>query len=194
MGNAVADVVFGAVNPSGRLPVSFPLDSGQEPFFYNGRTTGRPAPADPNAQEYKSRWRSIRNEALYPFGFGLGYASFALSDAKLSTQSLGWNDTLRVTVKVKNTGQVHGDHVVQLYIRDRVASRTRPVRELKGFQRVSLAPGAEREVRFDLARQNLMFVGDNNYWIAEPGMFEVYVANSSVDGLPLSFELLAPPT
>lgn len=194
MGNAVADVVFGAVNPSGRLPVSFPLDSGQEPFFYNGRTTGRPAPADPNAQEYKSRWRSIRNEALYPFGFGLGYASFALSDAKLSTQSLGWNDTLRVTAKVKNTGQVHGDHVVQLYIRDRVASRTRPVRELKGFQRVSLAPGAEREVRFDLARQNLMFVGDNNYWIAEPGMFEVYVANSSVDGLPLSFELLAPPT
>jgi beta-glucosidase len=192
MGNAVADVVFGAVNPSGRLPVSFPLDSGQEPFFYNGRTTGRPAPADPNAQEYKSRWRSIRNEALYPFGFGLGYASFTLSDAKLSTQTLGWNDTLHVTAKVKNTGQVHGDHVVQLYIRDRVASRTRPVRELKGFQRVSLAPGAEREVRFDLARQNLMFVGENNYWIAEPGMFDVYVANSSVDGILLSFELLAP--
>jgi beta-glucosidase len=88
MGNAVADVLFGAVNPSARLPVSFPLESGQEPFFYNGRTTGRPAPVDPNAQEYKSRWRSIRNEALYPFGFGMSYTSFALSDLKLSEARL----------------------------------------------------------------------------------------------------------
>ncbi|WP_297506259.1 glycoside hydrolase family 3 N-terminal domain-containing protein [uncultured Caulobacter sp.] len=192
MGNAVADVVFGTVNPSGRLPVSFPIDSGQEPFFYNGRTTGRPAPADPNAQEYKARWRSIRNDALYPFGYGLGYAGFVLSDLKLSTARLGWNDTLRITAKARNTGQTHGEHVVQLYIRDRVASRTRPVRELKGFQRVALAPGADREVRFDLRRENLMFVGDNDYWLAEPGMFDLWVANSSVDGLAASFELLPP--
>jgi beta-glucosidase len=191
MGNAVADVVFGAVNPSGRLPVSFPIDSGQEPFFYNGRTTGRPAPADPNGQEYKARWRSIRNDALYPFGFGLTYASFAVSDVALSTPRLGWNDSLRITAKVRNIGQVHGEHVVQLYVRDRVASRTRPVRELKGFQRVSLAPGAEREVRFELKRENLMFVGDNDYWLAEPGVFDVWIANSSVDGLGASFELLA---
>ncbi|KQV58399.1 MULTISPECIES: beta-glucosidase BglX [unclassified Caulobacter] len=191
MGNAVADVLFGAVNPSGRLPVSFPIDSGQEPFFYNGRTTGRPAPADPNGQEYKARWRSIRNDALYPFGFGLTYASFAVSDVKLSTARLAWNDTLHVTAKVRNVGQVHGEHVVQLYIRDRVASRTRPVRELKGFQRVSLAPGAEREVRFELKREHLMFVGDNDYWLAEPGVFDVWIANSSVDGLGASFELLA---
>jgi beta-glucosidase len=191
MGNAVADVLFGTVNPSGRLPVSFPIDSGQEPFFYNGRTTGRPAPTDPNGQEYKSRWRSIRNDALYPFGFGLSYTRFDVTDMKLSTARLGWNDTLHVTAKVRNSGAVHGDHVVQLYIRDRVASRTRPVRELKGFQRVSLAPGAEREVRFELKRENLMFVGDNDYWIAEPGMFDVWLANSSVDGLLASFELLA---
>lgn len=191
MGNAVADVLFGAVNPSGRLPVSFPIDSGQEPFFYNGRTTGRPAPADPNGQEYKARWRSIRNDALYPFGFGLTYTSFAVSDVKLSTARLAWNDTLHVTAKVRNVGQVHGEHVVQLYIRDRVASRTRPVRELKGFQRVSLAPGAEREVRFELKREHLMFVGDNDYWLAEPGVFDVWIANSSVDGLGASFELLA---
>ncbi len=190
MGNAVADVVFGAVNPSARLPVSFPLESGQEPFFYNGRSTGRPAPTDPNAQEYKSRWRSIRNEALYPFGFGLGYTSFALSDLKLSAAQLGWNDTLHVTVRVANTGQVHGEHVVQLYVRDRVASRTRPVRELKGFQRVSLAPGASREVRFDLRRENLMFVGEGDRWTVEPGMFDVWAANSSVDGLQGAFELL----
>lgn len=190
MGAAVADVVFGAVNPSGRLPVSFPIDSGQQPFFYNGRTTGRPAPVDPNGQEYKARWRSIRNEALYPFGFGLGYTSFAVTDLKLSTARLAWNEVLHVTAKVRNTGARPGDHVVQLYIRDRVASRTRPVRELKGFQRVSLAPGAEREVRFELKRENLMFVGDNDYWIAEPGVFDVWVASSSVDGLSASFELL----
>ena len=191
MGNAVADVLFGAVNPSGKLPVSFPIDSGQEPFFYNGRTTGRPAPTDPNGQEYKARWRSIRNDALYPFGFGLSYTRFDVTDMKLSTARLGWTDTLHVTAKVKNSGNLHGDHVVQLYIRDRVASRTRPVRELKGFQRVSLAPGAEREVRFELKREHLMFVGDNEYWIAEPGMFDIWLANSSVDGLMASFELLA---
>ncbi|WP_421738737.1 glycoside hydrolase family 3 N-terminal domain-containing protein [Caulobacter sp.] len=190
MGNAVADVVFGAVNPSARLPVSFPQESGQEPFFYNGRSTGRPAPTDPNAQEYKSRWRSIRNEALYPFGFGLGYTSFALSDLKLSAAQLGWGDTLHVTVRVTNTGLVHGEHVVQLYVRDRVASRTRPVRELKGFQRVSLAPGASREVRFELRRENLMFVGEGDRWTVEPGMFDVWAANSSVDGLQGAFELL----
>lgn len=190
MGNAVADVLFGAVNPSGKLPVSFPIDSGQEPFFYNGRTTGRPAPTDPNSQEYKARWRSIRNDALYPFGFGLSYTRFDVTDMKLSTQRLAWNDTLQVTAKVRNSGALHGDHVVQLYIRDRVASRTRPVRELKGFQRVSLAPGAEREVRFELKRQHLMFVGDNDYWIVEPGVFDVWIANSSVDGLAASFELL----
>ncbi len=190
MGNAVADVLFGAVNPSGKLPVSFPIDSGQEPFFYNGRTTGRPAPSDPNGQEYKARWRSIRNDALYPFGFGLSYTRFDVTDMKLSTPRLAWGDTLHVTARVRNSGALHGDHVVQLYIRDRVASRTRPVRELKGFQRVSLAPGAEREVRFELKRQNLMFVGDNDYWISEPGVFDVWIANSSADGLAASFELL----
>ena len=190
MGNAVADVLFGTVNPSGRLPVSFPIDSGQEPFFYNGRTTGRPAPTDPNAQEYKARWRSIRNDALYPFGFGLTYTRFDVMDMKLSTQRLDWNGALYVTAKVKNTGDLHGDHVVQLYIRDRVASRTRPVRELKGFQRVSLAPGAEREVRFELKRQHLMFVGENDHWLAEPGVFDVWIANSAVDGLAAQFELL----
>jgi beta-glucosidase len=190
MGNAVADVLFGVVNPSGRLPVSFPIDSGQEPFFYNGRTTGRPAPADPNGQEYKARWRSIRNDALYPFGFGLSYTRFDVTDMKLSTPRLAWNDTLHITAKVKNSGNLHGDHVVQLYIRDRVASRTRPVREMKGFQRISLAPGAEREIRFELKRDQLMFVGDNDYWIVEPGVFDVWLANSSVDGLNASFELL----
>lgn len=189
-GHAVADVLFGGVHPSGRLPVSFPQESGQEPFFYNGRSTGRPAPTDPNGQEYKARWRSVRNEALYPFGFGLGYTTFALSDLALSTPRLAWGETLHVTARVTNTGAEPGEHVAQLYIRDRVASRTRPVRELKGFQRVALAPGESREVRFELRRENLMFIGDGDRWTAEPGLFNVWVANSSVDGLMASFELL----
>jgi beta-glucosidase len=96
----VADVLFGKVNPSARLPVSFPHESGQEPFFYNHRTTGRPAPQADDSQEYKARWRTIRNEALYPFGHGLSYTSFALSDVKLSTTRLGWNDKLFVTATV----------------------------------------------------------------------------------------------
>ncbi len=191
MGNAVADVLFGAVNPSARLPISFPQDSGQEPFFYNGRPTGRPAPADPNAQEYKSRWRSIPNPALYPFGCGLGYTTFALSDLKLSDGRLAWGGVQHISVKLTNTGAVHGEHVVQLYVRDRVASRTRPVRELKGFRRIALAPGESREVKFELRRENLMFVGEGDRWVVEPGVFDVWVANSSVDGLVASFELLS---
>jgi beta-glucosidase len=189
-GHAVADVLFGKVNPSARLPVSFPHESGQEPFVYNHRTTGRPAPQADDSQEYKARWRTTRNEALYPFGFGLGYASFALTDLSLSTTRLAWNDKLYVTAKVANTGKVDGEHVVQLYIRDRVASRTRPIRELKRFVRVALRPGEKREVRFTLDRNALMFVGDNDRWIAEPGMFDVWVANNAVDGLQGSFELL----
>jgi beta-glucosidase len=189
-GNAVADVVFGKVNPSARLPVSFPHESGQEPFAYNHRTTGRPAPQADDSQEYKARWRTTRNEALYPFGHGLSYTSFALSDVRLSTTRLAWNDKLSITVNVANTGKLAGEHVVQLYVRDRVASRTRPVRELKRFVRVALKPGERRDVRFSLERGSLMFVGDNDRWIAEPGMFDLWVANSAADGLAASFELL----
>jgi beta-glucosidase len=189
-GNAVADVVFGKVNPSARLPVSFPHESGQEPYAYNHRTTGRPAPQADDSQEYKARWRTTRNEALYPFGHGLGYAPFTLSDIRLSTTRLGWNDKLFINAQVANIGRVAGEHVVQLYVRDRVASRTRPVRELKRFIRLALKPGEKRDVRFALERGSLMFVGDEGRWIAEPGMFDVWVANSAVDGLAASFELL----
>jgi beta-glucosidase len=150
--------------PAGQLPAR------ERPgaVRYNHRTTGRPAPQADDSQEYKARWRTTRNEALYPFGHGLSYTSFALSDVRLSTTRLAWNDKLHITATVANTGKVAGEHVVQLYVRDRVASRTRPVREMKGFQRISLAPGAEREIRFELKRDQLMFVGDNDYWIVEP--------------------------
>lgn len=191
MGNAVADVVFGAVNPSGRLPVSFPHENGQQPYAYNHRTTGRPAPADSEIQEYKARWRTVKNEALYPFGYGLSYTTFALSDLRLSSPTLAWNGRLQVSAKVANTGKIAGTHVVQLYVRDRVASRTRPVRELKRFLRVTLAPGETREVTFTLQRESLLFIGEGDRWIAEPGEFDLWVANSAVDGLNGRFTLTA---
>ncbi|MDG2531206.1 glycoside hydrolase family 3 N-terminal domain-containing protein [Caulobacter endophyticus] len=189
-GHAVADVVFGAVNPSGRLPVSFPYESGQQPYAYNHRTTGRPAPADSEIQEYKARWRTVKNEALYPFGYGLAYTTFALSNLKLSSPTLAWNGKLQVSARVTNTGRREGVHVVQLYTRDRVASRTRPVRELKRFLRVNLKPGEGRDITFELERGSLTFFGDGDRWTAEPGVFDVWVASSAVDGLNAQFTLL----
>ena len=185
VGESIADVLFGDVNPSAKLSASFPNESGQEPYFYNHKNTGRPAP-DTGAQEYKSRYRETKNEALYPFGHGLSYTSFAVSNVRVPATM---TDALKVTATVTNTGAVRGDEVVQLYIRDRVASRTRPVRELKGFARVSLAPGASKAVAFTLRREDLRFWGDGD-WVIEPGMFDLWVATSSVDGAKQTFELL----
>lgn len=178
MGNAVADVVFGEVNPSGRLAVSFPNESGQQPYFYNHRTTGRPAPAT-GGQEYKARYRSTKNEARYAFGHGLSYTSFAVDQLK-APGSLAWNGTLEITARVTNTGKRAGRHVAQLYIRDRVASRTRPVRELKGIAPVTLSPGTSETIRFSLTREDLVFWGENG-WIAEPGEFDIWVADHAQD-------------
>ncbi len=184
-GNAIADVLFGDVNPSAKLSASFPIESGQEPYFYNHKTSGRPAP-DTGSQEYKSRYRETKNEALYPFGHGLSYTSFAVSNVVVPARM---TDTIAVTATVTNTGSRAGDEVVQLYIHDRVASRTRPVRELKGFARVSLAPGASTRVTLTLKREDLRFWGDGA-WVVEPGMFDLWVATSSIDGERRSFELV----
>ncbi|KQO09508.1 beta-glucosidase [Sphingomonas sp. Leaf242] len=184
-GNAIADVLFGDVNPSAKLSASFPNESGQEPYFYNHKNTGRPAP-DTGSQEYKSRYRETKNEALYPFGHGLSYTSFSVSNVVVPAQM---TDTLAVTATVTNTGARAGDEVVQLYIHDRVASRTRPVRELKEFARVSLAPGASKRVTLTLKREDLRFWGDGD-WVIEPGMFDLWVATSSVAGEKQSFELV----
>ncbi|RYD18154.1 MAG: beta-glucosidase, partial [Lysobacteraceae bacterium] len=128
-GHSIADVLFGDVNPSAKLSASFPNESGQEPYFYNHKNTGRPAP-DTGSQEYKSRYRKTKNEALYPFGHGLSYTSFSVSNVVVPARM---TSALTVTATVTNTGARAGDEVVQLHIHDRVASRTRPVRELKGF-------------------------------------------------------------
>lgn len=184
-GNAIADVLFGDVNPSAKLSASFPNESGQEPYFYNHKNSGRPAP-DTGSQEYKSRYRETKNEALYPFGHGLSYTSFTVSNVVVPARM---TDTLTVMATVTNTGARAGDEVVQLYIHDQVASRTRPVRELKGFARVSLAPGASKRVTLTLKREDLRFWGDGD-WVVEPGMFDLWVATSSIDGEKQSFELV----
>lgn len=188
-GHAIADVVFGDYNPSARLPVSFPMAPGQQPFFYNHPRTGRPEL--PDMKEFKARWREIPNAALYPFGHGLGYSTFAYGTPRLSTPSLAWDQALTVAVTVANTGKRAGEEVVQLYVHDRVASRVRPVRELKNFQKILLEPGQSAEVEFTLDRHALAFTGVDGVFAAEPGLFDVWATSSCTAGEPVQFELLA---
>ncbi|WP_295930120.1 glycoside hydrolase family 3 N-terminal domain-containing protein [uncultured Xanthomonas sp.] len=187
-GPAVADVLFGDYNPSARLPVSFPLDAGQQPYFYNHPRTGRPEL--PTMSEFKSRWREVPNAPLYPFGHGIGYTQFAYGTPQLDLTQVGWDDTLTVTTRIDNVGEREGEEVVQLYIHDRVASRVRPVRELKAFRKVRLAAGEGMEVRFTLDRHALAFTGRDGQCAAEPGLFDLWVCASSASGEPVAFELL----
>ncbi|MBB3226533.1 beta-glucosidase [Luteibacter sp. Sphag1AF] len=189
-GPGIADVVFGDYNPAGRLPISFPQDAGQQPFFYNHLRTGRPELAD-QPPAFKSRWREITHEALYPFGHGLSYTTFGYSAPRLSTASLGWDDTLTISTTVTNTGTVAGEEVVQLYVHDRVASRVRPVKELKAFRKIHLAPGESQEVSFELTRHDVAFTLRDGTFAAEPGTFHVWVAGSSAQGEAADFTLLA---
>lgn len=190
-GPAIADVVFGDYNPSGRLPVSFPQDSGQQPFYYNHARTGRPElPDQPPA--FKARYREVTFEALYPFGHGLSYTHFEYSRPMVNAQ-IAWNETIVVSATVTNTGDVDGEEVVQLYVHDRVASRVRPVRELKAFRKILLAAGASEEVSFELTRSDLAFTHvDGHTFEAEPGLFDVWVTGSSTTGTASSFTLMKP--
>lgn len=186
-GNAIADILFGWEDPSAKLPVSFPWESGQEPFFYDHKSTGRPALG--RTAEYTARYSTTDNSARFPFGHGLSYTDFVLDDLKLSDTALRWGEAINVRVRVRNKGERRGTEVVQLYIRDRVASRTRPVRELKRIQRVTLNPGDSSYVRFALSRADLEFVGTDNRMIVEPGAFDLWVGQSSTDGLHAQFTL-----
>jgi beta-glucosidase len=188
-GNAIADVLFGDYSPSGRLPVSFPQDSGQQPYFYNRRTTGRPQVDDRSA--YKARYREVSNEALYPFGHGLTYSRFTYEPPQLDTETLSWNGTLTVSARITNSGEREAEEVAQLYIRDRTASMTRPIRELKGFRKIRLAPGESAEVRFTLTRRDLAFYNQRMQFEAEPGEFDVWIAPSATTGVSRRFVLAA---
>ena len=179
-GDAVADVLFGTVNPGGKLPMSFPRNVGQIPITYNELPTGRPY--DPN-NKYTSKYLDVLNTPQYSFGYGLSYTTFALSNLHLSASSVARTGTLTVTADITNTGTRPGDDVVQLYIHDQVASILQPVRRLDGFQRVTLRPGQAQTVTFTLGPANLGFYNNQGQFAVEPGGFDVYVGDSSVGGL-----------
>ncbi|MEP6901342.1 MAG: glycoside hydrolase family 3 N-terminal domain-containing protein [Actinomycetota bacterium] len=183
-GNAIADVLFGDVNPSGKLPVTFPRSVGQIPIFYNQMNTGRPFDAN---NKYSSKYLDIANTPLYPFGYGLSYTNFQLNNISLSSAQITPTGTLNVSVDVQNTGNRTGTEVVQLYIRDLVGSMTRPVKELKGFERVSLRAGEKRTVTFTLKPEHLGFYNAQNKFVVEPGDFKVWVGQNSTDGLEANF-------
>jgi beta-glucosidase len=190
-GHALADVLTGRVSPSGRLPVSFPQASGQQPFYYNHKSTGRPQLPGENAF-FKARYSDVSHQALYPFGHGLGYGAVRYGDVELSKATIDWGGQIVASVTVSNQGDSAVDEVVQLYLHDESASVTRPVRELKGFEKVRLAAGASRKVAFTITRKHLEFVGGDLQMRAEPGRFQVWIAPSSAAGKPMTFTLQSP--
>ncbi len=188
-GHAIADVLFGDYNPSGKLPVTFPRNVGQVPIHYDMKNTGRPIdPAKPD-QKYVSRYLNTPNSPLYPFGYGLSYTTFAYSPVKLDRVKIGPHEKLVASATITNTGPRAGEEVVQLYIRDVIGSVTRPVKELKGFQKIALKKGEARTVRFAVDSDDLAFTRADMSHGSEPGKFMVWIAPSSAEGSPAEFEL-----
>ena len=184
-GNAVADVLFGKVNPSGKLPVSFPRTLGQIPIYYNHLPTGRPCDI---TQKYDSRYRDLNScDPLYAFGFGLSYTTFAVTNLRLSSSTVSPNGSVSASVDVQNTGARAGADVVQLYIHDPVASIEQPVRRLRGFQRVTLAPGEKQTITFTLDKRDFGFYDNSGRFLVEPGEIDVYAGDSSAATLEQSF-------
>jgi beta-glucosidase len=184
-GNAVADVLFGKVNPGGKLPVTFPLRLGQVPIYYNHEPTGRPC--DPT-QKYNSRYRDLNTcDPLFPFGYGLSYTSFRISNFSLSSKSISRSGGLTASMTVTNTGQRAGDEVAQLYLHDPVASISQPVRRLRGFERVHLQPGQSTTVRFRIDRSDFGFYDNQGKYVVEPGEIDLYAGDSSQASLERTF-------
>ena len=185
-GNAIADVLFGDVNPGGKLPVTFPRTVGQVPIYYNHFNTGRPPEAN---NRYTSKYIDLPPTPQLPFGFGLSYTQFKISNLQLSDARITPNGQLKVSADVQNTGKRAGDEVVQLYIRDVAASMVRPVKELKGFKRITLKPGESQHVEFTLGPEHLGFYNREMKYVVEPGEFKVMVGSSSEDVIEKSFEV-----
>ena len=185
-GNAIADVLFGDTNPGGKLPVTFPRTVGQVPIYYNHMNTGRPPEAN---NRYTSKYLDVPWTPLFPFGYGLSYTQFKITNLQLSAQRMPANGKLTVSVDVENVGRRAGDEVVQLYIRDTAASMTRPVKELKGFQRVTLQPGEKKRLEFVLTGEQLGFWNREMRFVVEPGEFKVMVGPNSEDLIETRFEV-----
>ncbi len=178
-GDAIADVLTGKVNPSGKLPVSFPYHIGQLPISYNHKNTGRPMPDGISYIKYRSNYQDIPNEPLYPFGHGLSYTDFEYSNISLSADEIKSNGSLTAKVTVTNKGKVKGKEVVQLYINDVVSTSTRPIKELKGFKKIELAPGESRDVAFEITPELLSYYNHNLEYVCEPGEFEIMIGGDS---------------
>ena len=189
-GNAIADVLFGDYNPSGKLPISFPREEGQIPIYYNHFNTGRPAPNE-TATNYVSAYIDLKNSPKFPFGYGLSYTTFNYSDLQLSKKVMKKNETITVSFTLTNSGKFDGEEVVQLYLKDQVGSVVRPVKELRDFQKVFLKAGASQKITFTIDKEKLAFYNAKLEWAPEPGAFEVQLGASSADiRLKDNFELL----
>lgn len=188
-GDAIADVLFGKVNPSGKLSATFPQNVGQIPIYYNHKNTGRPLAEGKWFQKFRSNYLDVSNDPLFPFGFGLSYTTFDYKNLKLSSPTLSRDGKQTVSVDLTNTGNYDGAEVVQLYLRDMVGSVTRPVKELKGFQKVFLKKGETKTVEFTLTEQDLRFYNSELQWTSEPGDFKVFVGTSSASTQEAGFTL-----
>ncbi len=188
-GNAIAQVLYGDYNPSGKLTMSFPQNVGQVPIYYNHKNTGRPNAKEPD-QVFWSHYSDVSNAPLYPFGYGLSYTTFTYEDIKLSSESFNKEGSIKVSFILKNTGDYEGREVAQMYIRDMVGSITRPIKELKGFELVTLKPGESKEVSFTIDTKTIQFYTANNKWEAETGDFKVFVGGSSKTSLEADFSFV----
>lgn len=189
-GNAIADVLFGDYNPSGKLPMSFPREEGQIPIYYNHFNTGRPAPNE-TATNYVSAYTDLKNSPRFPFGYGLSYTTFDYSNLQLSKKKIKSNEAIEVSVTITNSGKVAGEEVVQLYLRDKVGSVVRPIIELKDFQKIKLNVGESKTIKFHIDKEKLSFYNAALEWIAEAGNFDMMIGSSSSDiRLRDSFELM----
>ena len=187
---SIADVLFGDVNPSGKLPMTFPKNVGQIPVYYAHKNTGRPLDEGGWFMKFRSNYLDVDNDPVYPFGYGLSYTTFEYGPVTLSAPSMKADGSLTASVTVTNTGAVAGKEVVQMYVRDVKASSSRPVRELKGFEKVLLQPGESREVSFEISVDALSFWNQQMEYVAEPGEFVVYIGGDSRASASASFELL----
>ncbi|MDT0688991.1 beta-glucosidase BglX [Salegentibacter sp. F188] len=188
-GNAVAQVLYGDYNPSGKLPMTFPRNIGQTPIYYNHGNTGRPE-ATGDGMVFWSHYMDVENTPLYPFGFGLSYTDFSYDNLKLDKKEVPASGELNISVEVTNRGDYDGKEVVQLYIRDLYASVIRPVKELKGFELVEIAKGETKTVNFTLTEKELGFYNAQGEYVVEPGEFQILVGGNSVEGLQASFDLI----
>lgn len=189
--DAISDVLFGDVNPSGKLTVSLPQSTGQEPLYYNHLPTGRPVPdGTKEFRKYASNYLDVRNDALYPFGYGLSYTTFEYGDIRLNSDKMASDGSIKATINVKNTGSRDGDEIVQLYIHDQVAGISRPVKELKGFQRIHLSAGESKDVTFQITPELLKYYNYNLEYILDPGTFDLMIGPNSSNLKKVSFTVM----